>query len=161
MLFADSNTLSGPISGPGGLDFRNGTAVFGGTAGNTYTGTTLVRCSLLELAKPSGVALAVLAGFIALYQGDYFLQSHALMMTVWYLAPHLMWFFLAANLALARVQRRAPRTARLLAAAGTAVLLAGWPRMMPPNGSTKTSGRATCWPAGTWASPVITRTARW
>jgi autotransporter-associated beta strand protein len=55
VVFADNTTLSGPISGVGGLDVRNGTALLGGTLGNPYTGTTLVRCALLEFGKPSGV----------------------------------------------------------------------------------------------------------
>lgn len=55
VVYADNTTLSGPISGVAGLDFRNGTAVLGGSTGNLYTGTTLVRCALLEFAKPSGV----------------------------------------------------------------------------------------------------------
>jgi autotransporter-associated beta strand protein len=55
VVYADNTTLNGPISGVGGLDVRNGTAILGGTLGNLYTGTTLVRCALLGFAKPSGV----------------------------------------------------------------------------------------------------------
>jgi fibronectin-binding autotransporter adhesin len=47
-------TFTGPISGSGGIDFRNGTAILGGSMENSYTGTTLVRCALLGLNKPSG-----------------------------------------------------------------------------------------------------------
>jgi len=48
--------LSGAISGPGGLDLRTtGTVQLAGTSGNSYAGTTLVRCQLLEFNKPSGV----------------------------------------------------------------------------------------------------------
>ena len=49
-------TFTGPISGTGGLGcFSGGTMRLGGTLANTYTGTTLVRCSLLEFNKTSGV----------------------------------------------------------------------------------------------------------
>jgi autotransporter-associated beta strand protein len=49
-------TLSGAISGQGGIGFfGGGTSLLGGTAGNLYTGTTLVRCPLLEFGKSSGV----------------------------------------------------------------------------------------------------------
>ncbi|MEO6035507.1 MAG: autotransporter-associated beta strand repeat-containing protein, partial [Verrucomicrobiota bacterium] len=45
-------TFTGPISGAGGMGcFGGGTIRLGGTLANTYTGTTLVRCPLLELAK--------------------------------------------------------------------------------------------------------------
>jgi autotransporter-associated beta strand protein len=45
--------LSGSISGPGGLALHSkGTVQIGGSDHNTYTGTTLVRCPLLELNKP-------------------------------------------------------------------------------------------------------------
>jgi autotransporter-associated beta strand protein len=52
--------LSGSISGPGGLALHSGgTVQIGDTNANananTYTGTTLVRCSRLELNKPFGV----------------------------------------------------------------------------------------------------------
>ena len=47
--------LDGPISGAGGLFADNsGTIEIGGTAANSYTGTTLVRCPLLEFNKSSG-----------------------------------------------------------------------------------------------------------
>ena len=49
-------SLTGPISGVGGLDFRTfGTAQLSGGTANTYTGKTLVRCPLLQLNKPFGV----------------------------------------------------------------------------------------------------------
>ena len=49
-------TFTGDISGPGGIGFFNlGTSVLGGSLGNLYTGTTLVRCPLLEFNKPSGI----------------------------------------------------------------------------------------------------------
>ncbi|MBI5385683.1 MAG: autotransporter-associated beta strand repeat-containing protein [Verrucomicrobia bacterium] len=48
--------FTGPISGSGGMGcFNLGTMRLGGTLANTYTGTTLVRCPLLELNKPFGV----------------------------------------------------------------------------------------------------------
>jgi len=49
-------TFTGPISGSGGLGCFLGTIHLGGSSANTYTGTTLVRCPLLELNKPLGVA---------------------------------------------------------------------------------------------------------
>ena len=48
---ADNTFLVGPISGPGGLEFQNGVALIGGTAANTFTGTTLVRNERLEFFK--------------------------------------------------------------------------------------------------------------
>jgi len=54
-VWADNTTLSGQISGVGGLDFRGGTAILGGSGGNTFAGTTLVRCPLLKFNKPYGV----------------------------------------------------------------------------------------------------------
>jgi len=49
-------TFTGPISGAGGLGcFGGGTIRLGGALANTYTGTTLVRCPLLELKKPFGI----------------------------------------------------------------------------------------------------------
>lgn len=49
-------TFSGQVSGAGGIGFfGTGTSVLGGSVGNPYTGTTLVRCPVLEFAKPSGV----------------------------------------------------------------------------------------------------------
>jgi len=49
-------TFTGDISGTGGIGFFNlGTSVLGGSLGNLYTGTTLVRCPLLEFNKPSGI----------------------------------------------------------------------------------------------------------
>jgi fibronectin-binding autotransporter adhesin len=52
--------FSGAIGGPGGLtllgtggDFR-----FSGVNANTYAGTTVVQCALLELAKPGTTAIA-------------------------------------------------------------------------------------------------------
>lgn len=47
--------FTGPINGSGGLGFLNGTSIIGGSDGNTYTGITLARGSLLEFGKPSGV----------------------------------------------------------------------------------------------------------
>ena len=45
-------TFTGDISGIGGIGFFNlGTSILGGPLANTYTGTTLVRCSLLEFNK--------------------------------------------------------------------------------------------------------------
>jgi autotransporter-associated beta strand protein len=55
VVFADNTFLTGQISGPGGLDLRNGTVQLAGPAANTQTGTTLVRCALLQLNKSSGV----------------------------------------------------------------------------------------------------------
>jgi fibronectin-binding autotransporter adhesin len=52
---AGTLVLSGAISGAGGLDFQHLTVVLAGSAGNTYTGTTLVHCPLLEFNKPSGI----------------------------------------------------------------------------------------------------------
>ncbi len=47
--------FTGPISGTGGLGcFSGGTMRLGGTLSNTFTGTLLVRCPLLELAKTPG-----------------------------------------------------------------------------------------------------------
>jgi autotransporter-associated beta strand protein len=47
--------LDGPISGAGGLFADNsGTIEIGGSDGNTFSGTLLARCPLLELNKPSG-----------------------------------------------------------------------------------------------------------
>lgn len=49
-------TLSGPISGTGGLGcFSLGTITLGGALANTYTGKTLVRCPRLVLNKGFGV----------------------------------------------------------------------------------------------------------
>ena len=48
---ADNTFLVGPISGSGGLEFQDGVALIGGTAANTFTGTTLVRNERLELFK--------------------------------------------------------------------------------------------------------------
>src|SRR5262252_2793939 len=49
-------TLSGLISGPGGLDVLSfGTLLLGGSDANTFTGTTLARGTLLEFGKPSNV----------------------------------------------------------------------------------------------------------
>ena len=49
-------TFSGPISGSGGLGcYSAGTMRLGGTLANTFTGTLLVRCPLMEFAKSSGV----------------------------------------------------------------------------------------------------------
>lgn len=50
-------SLTGPISGAGGLDFRNfGTAIIAGADANTFTGPSLVRCPLLQLNKPIGLS---------------------------------------------------------------------------------------------------------
>jgi autotransporter-associated beta strand protein len=48
-------TLSGPVSGGGGLSFWSGSAHLTGPQANTFTGTVLSQCQLLELNKPSGV----------------------------------------------------------------------------------------------------------
>jgi fibronectin-binding autotransporter adhesin len=46
-------TFTGDISGSGGIGFfGGGTSQLGGSLANSYTGTTLVRCPLLELNKP-------------------------------------------------------------------------------------------------------------
>ena len=54
VVWADNTSLTGPISGSGGINFIYGTATIGGTAGNTFTGTLLAHCDLLQLSKPSG-----------------------------------------------------------------------------------------------------------
>ena len=47
--------FTGAISGPGGLFASSGgTVQIGGTDANTFSGTLLARCPLLELNKPSG-----------------------------------------------------------------------------------------------------------
>jgi fibronectin-binding autotransporter adhesin len=48
--------FSGAIGGPGGLTLlgTGGDYRFSGANANTYTGTTVVQCALLELAKPGG-----------------------------------------------------------------------------------------------------------
>lgn len=52
-------TLSGPISGDGGLSLFGDTIEFAGSQANSYTGETLVRCELLRLNKPAtGTAYA-------------------------------------------------------------------------------------------------------
>lgn len=49
-------TFTGRILGPGSLGFfGGGTSRLGGIMDNGYAGATLVRCPLLELAKPAGV----------------------------------------------------------------------------------------------------------
>jgi autotransporter-associated beta strand protein len=48
--------LSGPVSGPAGLHGLGGTVEISGPDGNTFSGATLVRNSLLLLNKPSGVS---------------------------------------------------------------------------------------------------------
>jgi fibronectin-binding autotransporter adhesin len=55
VVWADDISLNGPISSTGGLDFLNGTATIGGSSANTYTGSTIAQCTLLQLNKPSGV----------------------------------------------------------------------------------------------------------
>jgi autotransporter-associated beta strand protein len=56
VVFGGDMSFAGDISGAGGIGFFNtGTSVLGGLLGNLYTGTTLVRCPLLEFNKPSGV----------------------------------------------------------------------------------------------------------
>ncbi len=48
--------FSGAISGPGGLAFfGGGISTLGGNNANSYAGRTLVRCPLLQFAKPYGV----------------------------------------------------------------------------------------------------------
>jgi fibronectin-binding autotransporter adhesin len=54
MVWADNMTLSGTISGSGGINFQYGTAMIAGTQANTYTGVTIARCELLQFNKPSG-----------------------------------------------------------------------------------------------------------
>jgi autotransporter-associated beta strand protein len=55
VFVAGDLTLSGQITGPGGISFWSGDAHLTGTQGNTYTGTTLVDCDLLDFGKPSGI----------------------------------------------------------------------------------------------------------
>jgi len=53
-IVGDMN-FSGAISGPYGLCFLGGgTSTLGGNSANSYSGLTLVRCPLLQFAKPSG-----------------------------------------------------------------------------------------------------------
>ena len=55
VLIGGDINLDGPISGVGGMGlFNPGTVEVGGSSANTFTGTLLARCSLLELNKPSG-----------------------------------------------------------------------------------------------------------
>lgn len=54
LVWADNTTLSGPISGSAGITFINDTATIAGPTGNSYTGTTIAHCNLLQLSKPSG-----------------------------------------------------------------------------------------------------------
>jgi fibronectin-binding autotransporter adhesin len=54
LVWADNTTLSGQITGSGGITFINDTATIAGTANNTYTGTTVAHGNLLQLNKPSG-----------------------------------------------------------------------------------------------------------
>jgi autotransporter-associated beta strand protein len=54
-VFADNTFLTGPITGIGGLDLRNGTVQLAGPDANTFSGTTLVRGEALQLNKSSGV----------------------------------------------------------------------------------------------------------
>jgi len=55
VVVADNTFLRGQISGEGGIELLNGKVQLGGGDANTFTGVTLVRCSLLELAKPPNV----------------------------------------------------------------------------------------------------------
>lgn len=56
VVAAGDMTFTGTISGTGGLGcFSAGTMRLGGTLANPFTGTLLVRCPLMEFAKPSGV----------------------------------------------------------------------------------------------------------
>lgn len=55
IFLAGDLTVSGPITGAGGVSFWSGTAHLTGTSGNTFTGATISQCQLLELGKPSGV----------------------------------------------------------------------------------------------------------
>jgi autotransporter-associated beta strand protein len=49
-------TLTGPISGPGGLGcFNVATVELGGSQANTYTGPTIAQCTTLRLNKPAGL----------------------------------------------------------------------------------------------------------
>ncbi len=52
---ADNLTISGPVSGPNGMEFLSGTTILGGSLSNSYTGTTLVHNQLLEFDKPYGL----------------------------------------------------------------------------------------------------------
>jgi autotransporter-associated beta strand protein len=56
VLFADNTYLTGPITGVGGLDLRNGTVQLAGPDANTFSGATLVQCESLQLNKSPGVA---------------------------------------------------------------------------------------------------------
>jgi len=48
-------TFTGPVTGTGGMGlFGGGTVQFGGNLPNTFSGTTLVRCPMLELNKSPG-----------------------------------------------------------------------------------------------------------
>lgn len=55
IFLAGDLTVSGPITGAGGVSFWSGTAHLTGASGNTFTGATISQCQLLELGKPSGV----------------------------------------------------------------------------------------------------------
>jgi len=54
VVWADDTSLTGLIQGSGGIKFLFGTATIGGSAANTFTGTLLSECELLQLNKPSG-----------------------------------------------------------------------------------------------------------
>lgn len=54
-VLGDTMTFNGPISGTGGMIFRNASATLGGTEANTFTGATLALGSLLQFNKSSGV----------------------------------------------------------------------------------------------------------
>jgi len=56
VVVADNVSLTGQISGTGGLEFLMGDALLGGSAANTFTGTTHAENSLLQFDKPAGVA---------------------------------------------------------------------------------------------------------
>jgi fibronectin-binding autotransporter adhesin len=53
---ADNTYLTGPISGPGGLDARGNYLGLAGPSANTFGGLLRGGCTLLELAKSSGTA---------------------------------------------------------------------------------------------------------
>src|ERR1051326_7729515 len=55
VFVAGDLTISGQITGAGGLSFWSGVAHITGSVGNLFSGTLISQCQLLELGKPSGV----------------------------------------------------------------------------------------------------------
>jgi autotransporter-associated beta strand protein len=55
VFVAGDLTLSGQITGPGGLSVWSGDAHLTGSQGNTFTGPLLVDCDILDFGKPSGI----------------------------------------------------------------------------------------------------------